>query len=190
MFFSVKFLFCEWFYNSDTSKSRLEIHSFAFRSICSLKKSDCRESLRSSLQKEWWERFTLVTLSKKSNESESHFEKRKSHFRSFSLKKRVIRTKNQRANPPTLIEIEKMDPNPYKMTAIWQIQFFTLSQQWSESLHKNQARHGGSGCNGICLAFLHIWQAQKPDICRYLQFRQTFLCRDSDFFNIVDIFPL
>ena len=39
-----------------------------------------------------------------------------------------------------------------------------FASQDSESPHKNQTRHVLSGCNGICLDFMHIYLRMKPDI--------------------------
>ena len=77
------------------------------------KKSDERDSLRRSLQREWQEHFALVALYQKTNKMDSlslPFAKRamraihtlKRANRSFALKKRAICSKNQRANSQTL----------------------------------------------------------------------------------------
>ena len=60
-----------------------------------------------------------------------------------------------------------------------------LSQKLSEFPHKNQICQGWSGSNGICLAFVYVYLAQKPDIIplHLLQPGQPrYVCGDLDYF--------
>ena len=60
----------------------------------------------------------------------------------------------------------------------------TLSQNFSESLHKHRTCHDWRACNGICPAFVYIHLAQKPDISRCIRSNRVRLGLVAEIQNI------